>query len=53
MDVGANQSMATLHIIVNIQHTFANLFLAMFEVLVNTQDMGGQHQAMTRPIFFW
>lgn len=35
MDVGANQSMVTLHIIVNIQHTFANVFLLMFEVLTN------------------
>lgn len=36
--VGVNQSMVILHVVVNVQHTFANQFLVMFEVLTNSKS---------------
>ena len=36
--VGVNQSTVILHVVVNVQHTLANQFLVMFEVLTNSKS---------------
>jgi len=42
--------MAILHVVVNVQHTLANQFLVMFEVLTNSKSRSNDmHQEMTNP----